>query len=174
MKLIAASGDIDVKALTDNVNLLAKLNITQTANRIVISAKEEIVINGGGSYIKLSGSAIELGTTGIFTAHAASHSLPGPQNMSVDSTLAAARFGSSIASEQILSELVAIKSWVEFKLLDQDGPIPGERFVLTDSSGEKHTGKVDDEGTARLEKIPIGRCKVEFPDLGYLLEVATT
>jgi type VI secretion system secreted protein VgrG len=174
MKLVAAGGDIDVQALSNSIKVLAKLDITQSANRITISAKEEIVINGGGSYAKFSGGAIELGTSGAFTAHAATHSLPGPQNMSVDAALAAARFGSLIASEQVLSELVASKAWVEFKLVDHDGPLPGERFVLTDSSGGKHPGKVDDEGNARLEQIPAGRCKVEFPDLGYSMEVATT
>lgn len=81
MRLIAAAGDIDVKALTDSVNILAKLNITQTANRITISANEEVVINGGGSYAKFSASGIEQGTNGNFVAHAAKHSLPGPKNM---------------------------------------------------------------------------------------------
>ncbi len=174
IKMIAAAGDIDVQALSNSIKVLAKLNITQSANRITITAKEEVVINGGGSYAKFSGSSIELGTTGTFIAHAASHSLPGPQNISVDTTLAAARFGSSIASEQILSELVEDKSWVEFRLVDHDGPIPGEHFVLTDPSGGKHTGKVNDEGHARLEQIPLGRCKVEFPNLGYSIEVAAT
>jgi type VI secretion system secreted protein VgrG len=82
MKLIAASGDIDMKALSDSVNLLAKLNITQTANRIVISAKEDIVINGGGSYAKFNAGSIELGTNGTFVAHAATHSFVGPKNLS--------------------------------------------------------------------------------------------
>ena len=173
IKLIAASGDIDVKALSNSINVLAKLEITQCANRIMITAREEIVINGGGSYARFSSGSLELGTTGAFTVHAASHSLPGPQNMSVDAVLAAARFGSSIASEHICNELLATTAWVEFKLVDQEGPISNERFVLTDSSGKKHTGKVDDEGNARVEQIPMGRCKVEFPDVGYSVEVAT-
>ena len=71
MKMVAAAGDIDVQALSNNINLLAKLSITQTAHRITISAKEEIVINGGG---------IEHGTNGTFIAHAAKHSLVDPKN----------------------------------------------------------------------------------------------
>ena len=81
MRLVAAAGDIDVRALTDSVNILAKLNITQTANRITISAKEEVVINGGGSYARFGAKGIELGTSGTFVAHAASHSLPGPKTL---------------------------------------------------------------------------------------------
>jgi type VI secretion system secreted protein VgrG len=81
MKLVAATGDIDVQALSDGIKLLAKLDITQQANRITISAKEEIVINGGGSYARFAASGIELGTSGTFVAHAASHSLPTAKNM---------------------------------------------------------------------------------------------
>jgi len=83
MRMVAAAGDIDLRALSDSVNVLAKLNITQTANRITISAKEEVVINGGGSYAKFGGGGIEMGTSGNFVAHAAKHSLPGPKNMEI-------------------------------------------------------------------------------------------
>jgi type VI secretion system secreted protein VgrG len=80
MKMVAAAGDIDVQALSDSINLLAKLSITHTANRITISAKEEVVINGGGSYVKFSACGIEHGTNGTFIAHAAKHSLVDPKN----------------------------------------------------------------------------------------------
>ncbi|WP_442782728.1 type VI secretion system Vgr family protein [Collimonas fungivorans] len=81
MKMVAAAGDVDVKALKDSINLLAKLNITHTANRITITAKEEVMINGGGSYVKYNAGGIEHGTNGTYVAHAASHSLPGPKNL---------------------------------------------------------------------------------------------
>jgi len=80
MKMVAAAGDIDLQALSDNIKLLAKLEITQTANRITISAKEEIVINGGGSYVKFAAGGIEHGTNGTFVAHAAHHSLVNAKN----------------------------------------------------------------------------------------------
>lgn len=81
MKLIAAGGDIDIKALNENLNLLAKLNITQSANRITINAKEEVVINGAGSYVKFSAGGIEHGTSGTFVAHAKTHSFVPPKNL---------------------------------------------------------------------------------------------
>ena len=80
MKMVAAAGDIDLQALSDNIKLLAKLDITHTANRITISAKEEVVINGGGSYVKFAGGGIEHGTSGTFVAHAAHHSLVNAKN----------------------------------------------------------------------------------------------
>jgi type VI secretion system secreted protein VgrG len=172
MKMVAAAGDIDVQALSDSINLLAKLDITQSANRIIISAQEEIVLNGGGSYAKLGAGSIELGTSGTFTAHAATHSFPSSKSMSVSVTAAAARYGSSFATEQTLVELTESNSWVEFELVDQNGPIAGERYVLTDPTGKEHAGTVDGQGMARIDQIPPGRCKVEFPELGYSMEVS--
>lgn len=81
MKLVAAAGDIDVQALSNNIKLLAKLEISHTANRITISAKDEIVINGGGSYAKFASCGIEHGTNGTFVANAASHSFAAPKSM---------------------------------------------------------------------------------------------
>ena len=80
MKLVAASGDIDIQTLQNSVNILAKLNITNTANKITITAKEEVFINGGGSFSKWSGSGIEHGTSGKWLQQASSHSASGPAN----------------------------------------------------------------------------------------------
>jgi type VI secretion system secreted protein VgrG len=173
LRMVAAAGDIDVQALSNSIKLLAKLDIVQSANRITITAKEELVINGGGSYVKFAAGSIELGTSGSFTAHAATHSFLSAKSMSANATIAAARHGSSISSEQTLHELIESDSWVEFKLVDQNGPLKGERYVLTDPSGKKITGKVDKDGAAHIEKIAAGRCKVEFPDLGYSMEVSS-
>jgi type VI secretion system secreted protein VgrG len=81
MKLVAASGNIDMEALSDSINLLAKLNITQNAKTITITAKEDIVINGGGSYAKFSAGGIEYGTNGTFVAHATTHSFVDAKSM---------------------------------------------------------------------------------------------
>lgn len=80
MKLVAASGNIDITALQNSVNILAKLDITHTANKITISAKEEVSINGGGSFSKWSASGIEHGTSGQWLQQAANHSASGPAN----------------------------------------------------------------------------------------------
>ena len=81
MRLIASAGNIDMEALSDSINLLAKLNITQSANTITITAKEDVVINGGGSYAKFSACGIEHGTNGTFVAHAATHSFVDAKSM---------------------------------------------------------------------------------------------
>jgi type VI secretion system secreted protein VgrG len=81
MKLVASAGNIDMEALADSINLLAKLNITHSANTITITAKEDVVINGGGSYAKFSAGGIEYGTNGTFVAHAATHSFVDAKSM---------------------------------------------------------------------------------------------
>jgi type VI secretion system secreted protein VgrG len=69
IKLVAAAGDIDVQSLSNSINLLAKLNITHTADRITITAKQQVVINGGGSYAIFGAGNIELGTSGKLLVH---------------------------------------------------------------------------------------------------------
>jgi type VI secretion system secreted protein VgrG len=80
MKLVAAQGDIDITALKDSINLLAKLNITHTANRISIMAKEEVLINGGTSFTKWSAAGIEHGTQGVWKHQVGGSSVTGPKS----------------------------------------------------------------------------------------------
>jgi len=87
MKLIAAAGDVEVQALSDGIKLLAKLEISQQANRITISAKEDVVINGGGSYAKFAAGSIELGTSGSFVAHAGTHAFPAAKSADMSVTM---------------------------------------------------------------------------------------
>ncbi|MDM0011040.1 type VI secretion system tip protein TssI/VgrG [Variovorax sp. J22P168] len=81
--LKAGRGDIDVTALKHSVNLLAKMNISVQGQKIAITAKDEVVINGGTSYTRWSSEGIEHGTQGYWVEHAASHGSPGPDNVPV-------------------------------------------------------------------------------------------
>jgi type VI secretion system secreted protein VgrG len=81
IRLTAATAGIDIVALQDSINLMAKLDIKLEANRISITAKEEILINGGSSYTRWNASGIVHGTNGVWREHAATHSLVGPMNM---------------------------------------------------------------------------------------------
>ncbi|SDG68253.1 type VI secretion system Vgr family protein [Paraburkholderia phenazinium] len=82
MRLVAAAGDIDVKALKDSINLLAKLNVTVTASKITISAQQEVEVNGGGSYTRWTAGQIKSGTSGGFEVHSASRTFVGPDSVS--------------------------------------------------------------------------------------------
>ncbi|WP_230941734.1 type VI secretion system Vgr family protein [Burkholderia multivorans] len=82
MRLVAAAGDIDLKALKDSINLLAKLNVTVVADRIRISAQQEVEICGGGSYTHWRAGEIRSGTDGKFQVHSAGRVFTGPDNKS--------------------------------------------------------------------------------------------
>ncbi|CAN7691448.1 MULTISPECIES: type VI secretion system Vgr family protein [Paraburkholderia] len=84
LKLVAAGGDIDIHALTKTINLLSRLEINLTSDSIHIRAKEQVLIDGGGSFVKFDASGIEHGTSGKFVAHAAVHGMPGPKDQPVD------------------------------------------------------------------------------------------
>jgi type VI secretion system secreted protein VgrG len=149
MKLIAAAGDIDVKALTDNINLLAKLNITQTANRIVISAREDIVINGGGSYVKFSAGGIEHGTNGTFVAHAATHDFVAAKSM------AAPDLKSNVVD-------VAVKRDLHLEYVDADGnPLQDDPIQAHAWDGKTHDSTLDGTGTTMLSNVSRGSFRAE-------------
>jgi type VI secretion system secreted protein VgrG len=83
MKLVAAKADIDIQALQRSANFVAKLNITHTADCITLTAEEEIVVNGGGSYTAWRSGGIDIGTPGAWVSHAATHAMVKPANLNV-------------------------------------------------------------------------------------------
>ncbi|UVH55945.1 type VI secretion system tip protein VgrG [Variovorax paradoxus] len=83
MRLIAADSDIDIAALKNSINVLAKLNIKLEAGYITITAREEVLIVGGGSFSRWNTSGIVHGTNGPWREHAATHSFAGPQSLPV-------------------------------------------------------------------------------------------
>ncbi|TFW30761.1 type VI secretion system Vgr family protein [Massilia horti] len=149
MKLIASAGDIDIKALTDNINLLAKLNITQTANRILINATEDIVINGGGSYVKLSAGGIEHGTNGTFVAHAATHDFVSSKSM---------------AAPDLKTDVVdiAVKRDLHLEYVDADEvPLQDDPIQAHAWDGEKHDTRLDGSGRTTLANVSRGSFRAE-------------
>jgi type VI secretion system secreted protein VgrG len=82
IRMVSYAGDIDLKALQKNLNLLAKLDITQTANRITIKAAEEVMLHGGDSYISLRRGKITVGG-GVYEVNAQASTLP-PKPMGVN------------------------------------------------------------------------------------------
>lgn len=83
IKLTAGKSDIDIQALKDCVNAIAKLNIKVDAERITITAREEVLVCGGTSYTRWNSTGIETGTQNIWRVHAATHNLVGPDSLPV-------------------------------------------------------------------------------------------
>ncbi|WP_454765867.1 type VI secretion system Vgr family protein [Cupriavidus campinensis] len=146
-RLVAASGDIDLRALRDSIHLLAKLTITATANRITLSAKEELVINGGGSVTTYSAGGITHRTGGVYTIHAAGCALIAAQ------ARAAAFPGSRKAGKGNLE--------LFHHYANQRG-IAGGEFRVEDALGKAATGKLDAWGFAWVDGLAPGPATVTF------------
>lgn len=152
MKMVAAAGDIDIQALSNSIQILAKLNISHSANRITITAEDEVVINGGGSYAKFSASGIETGTKGGHTAHAATHSF------------VAAKALKKLRIKAMVPKKVEPDIFDEaFQLKNEDTGelLAGVRYRIKRQDGSHEEGRTDEHGLTHLvsseaaEKIEI-------------------
>ncbi|MGJ7568411.1 DUF2345 domain-containing protein, partial [Variovorax sp. GB1R11] len=142
MRLFAYGGNIDIKALKESINILAKLDIVQVANRITITAKEELVLNGGGSTIRLNAAGIEDATSGKHVEYAAAHSMVGPKN-------APTRSASGMSNLDLKE-----KGALSFVLLShaQDGrPLGLEPYTLYKDGAKVADGITDADGRVLIE-----------------------
>lgn len=66
IKLFAAKGKVEIQAQNDAMELAAKqdIKIDSVDGSVTIVASKEIILISGGSYIKINGGGIELGTSG--------------------------------------------------------------------------------------------------------------
>lgn len=128
IRMVSYAGDVDIKALQKNLNLLAKLDITQTANRITIKATEEVMLHGGDSYISLKNGKITVGG-GVYEVNAqVSHMPSKPMGVAPDGTPTVE------ANDQT------------FRMLTPSGrSLPGVAYRMTADSGE-HVFKTNDLG----------------------------
>jgi len=153
MKLVAASADIDITALKDSVNILAKLNITHTANRITITAKEEVVINGGTSFSRWNASGIVHGTSGNWVQHAAHHSfVPGKSE------------GTPALPQPVQlapGQLDLYHQYVDPAGGKKQGIQQGD-YTVVDSEGGVHQGTLDGDGFASVAGLPMGMATVSY------------
>ncbi len=86
IKLIANQGPVRVQAQNDKLELLARhgLEITSTEDEIHITAKKKIVLNGGGSYLRLETCGIESGTAGDHKVKAAHFEYSGAASQTLE------------------------------------------------------------------------------------------
>jgi type VI secretion system secreted protein VgrG len=153
MKLVAASADIDITALKDSVNILAKLNITHTANRITITAKEEVVINGGTSFSRWNASGIVHGTNGNWVQQAAHHSfVPGKSE------------GTPSLPQPVQlppGQLDLHHQYVNPEGARRQGIQQGD-YTVVDAEGGVHQGTLDGNGFASVTGLPMGMATVSY------------
>ncbi|WP_354686738.1 type VI secretion system tip protein VgrG [Cupriavidus necator] len=83
IKLFAARGAVDIQAQSDEMRLLSAKNMTiSSANgRVVIEAKDELLLKCGGSYLRMSSTGIEDGTRGERSIKSSAFSRQGPSSL---------------------------------------------------------------------------------------------
>ncbi|MFD4835859.1 DUF2345 domain-containing protein, partial [Achromobacter sp. NPDC058515] len=146
-RLVAAAGDIDIKALKDSINVLAKLNVTVSATRITLSAKEELVINAGGSGTTYNAGGITHATSGPYKVHSANVNYSGPKSQ-------AGSFPDEPRPAKGNLELFN-------KYANRKGFKAGD-FEVEDALGKVFKGKLDDQGFAAVSGAAPGPATVAF------------
>jgi type VI secretion system secreted protein VgrG len=132
MRIVSYAEDIDITALKKNINLLAKLEITQTADTITIKAAKQILLNGGDSYIRLENGKVTVGAM-QYRVNAQVSNLP-PKPMGVDPK----GMPAVEANDQV------------FKMLTPSGrSLPGVAYQMTAESGS-HVFQTNEYGRSSI------------------------
>jgi type VI secretion system secreted protein VgrG len=84
IRLIAMADNIDIRAVESCIKLMSKVEIKKEGNRLILRAKEEILLIGGGSYIKINAQGIEYGTAREWAVHSGKQAMEGPRFMDYD------------------------------------------------------------------------------------------
>jgi type VI secretion system secreted protein VgrG len=131
IKLVAAAADVEVQALEKSIHILSKVSITEAAENITFSAKEELVINGGGSYTTFNANLAHK-TKGAWTMNSATTDMGGPKSKPV-----------------VMPQFPAVSPFDEqFQAFNQMAhkPVQSIPFTLQTASGEVMQGLTDKDG----------------------------
>ncbi|MCQ4145652.1 DUF2345 domain-containing protein, partial [Vogesella sp. AC12] len=151
LKLIAAKGKVQVQAQSDAMELTADKDITITSckGKVVISAKQEILLTSGTGYIKLAGGNIDIHCPGTVSVKGAEHALSGPASLKI------APPSLPVGKTQL---------HIKREYHDQEA-LSGASYVAMLSDGSTRSGVLDGDGQAQLEDVPSGAVQVRFgPD----------
>lgn len=135
-KVIAANGNLSLRAHTDALEILAEGDITTVSvnDEIIITASKRIELIGGDSKVVLDGGNIDFATSGSFTVKAASHTWASGSNGN--------------ASLPALPDSRVKLFDEQFQAMNQvsGAPLAGLAFFARTASGEVIHGETDEEG----------------------------
>ena len=85
MKLFASRGKVEIQAQSDEMTLdaLKDIRISSSEGKLLISAKQEIILSSGGGYIRIAGGSIECGAPDNIIQRAAVWQKFGGQSINV-------------------------------------------------------------------------------------------
>jgi type VI secretion system secreted protein VgrG len=160
VKVVSALKDIDMVALKDAVNLLAKMNININSDKIEITASDKLELKGGTSKITLTAGGIQHSTAGSWSVKCGSHSVKGPGGGSAPVSVPGVSERESQLTECPPDEGEYIARYRLFK--DDNRPYSGYRYRIEDAAGNLlKEGVTDKDGwtayvsTAQQENLRV-------------------
>ncbi|AZN36358.1 type VI secretion system Vgr family protein [Iodobacter ciconiae] len=143
LKLIAAKGQLQMQAQSDDIEITADKNTKFTAikGKGLFNAKQEILLTAGGAYIRIKGGKIELHAPGKVSIKGGSHDWGGPANLDM--------------APPYLPKAEDKKNWLELNYRYKNmQPVVGAPYTVLFADGTQKQGTLDDKGHAKLEGIP--------------------
>jgi type VI secretion system secreted protein VgrG len=137
MKLFANQGDIEVQAQNANLNMAAKqdIKVDSVDGEVTITAKDNLTLICGGSYIKISSEGIELGTQDNIYLKCNVFQKMGPKALGI----------STINLPQLMTE-----HGIKFHFVDDQGGVyANEPYIAVLPDGKEIHGITDKEGKTK-------------------------
>jgi len=76
-----------------------------------------------------------------------------------------ARAGASTSRTASATTATAVKTWIEFQLVDADGnPVPNAPYKVSLPGGAVSNGTLNEKGMVRFDGIDPGQCQITFPE----------
>jgi type VI secretion system secreted protein VgrG len=136
IKLVSAAADIETQALEKSIHVLSKVSITETAENITFTAKEELTINGGGSFSTFNSGSITHGTAGVWDMNAATVAMDGAKSLPAVMP--------SLQPHHAYDEAFILKSQATGK------PLPYTKYRIKRANGEYEYGMTDKSGATHV------------------------
>ena len=115
------------------INALKDATITSSAGKVVIAAKDEILLTSGGAYIKIANGEVELGMPNICRIRCAGLTVTGPKST---------KFPVPIFKEPYKQQFHFID--------DNDAPYSNIPYVVKYQDGSVTFGKIDENGLTEI------------------------
>ncbi|NHQ86850.1 type VI secretion system tip protein VgrG [Iodobacter sp. HSC-16F04] len=150
MKLIAAKGQLQMQAQSDDIEITADKNARFTAikGKGLFNAKQEILLTAGGAYIRIKDGKIELHAPGKVSIKGGSHDWSGPKSLNVTPPfLPKGEWKNALELNYHYDDLE---------------PVKGAPYKLTFSDGTIIEGKLDKQGHAQIKGAPPLPYTVEY------------
>ncbi len=159
LKAIANHGPVSIEAHTDAMEILAddSVSVTSTEARIDVLAKNKIVLRAGQSIITLDGQNLTIACPGTLTVKSTTHNWLG---------------GGGQAAElpELPTDTLPLTTLKLDHRYHDNSPIALASYEAKLSDGSIRKGKLDTQGKATIENVPMGGAEVRFSPSGKVYQ----